>query len=113
VEPDSGIQRYIVHGWSDFDEKIKRYSCRPLHVCLFSGCAVCGQGIVLWHHVKKPRLIIIGLCLASQSLCTKPVVVDGAQLTTLVEFTVDAELYVDEIVYLSDTAHVLLLFHSQ
>jgi hypothetical protein len=29
-----------------------------------------------------------------------------------VEFTIDAELYVDEIVYWSDTAHVLLLFHS-
>ncbi len=57
--------------------------------------------------MKKPRLIIIGLCLASHSLCTKPVVVDGAQLTTLVEFTIDAELYVNEIVYRSDTAHVL------
>ena len=57
--------------------------------------------------MKKPRLIIIGLCLASQSLCTKPVVVDGAQLTTLVEFTIDAELYVDEILYCSDVAHVL------
>ncbi len=57
--------------------------------------------------MKKPRLIIIGLCLASQSLCTKPVVVDGAQLTTLVEFTIDAELYVDDIVYWIDTAHVL------
>ncbi len=54
---------------------------------------------VLRRHVKKPRLIIIGLCLASQSLCTKPVVVDGAQLTTLVEFTIDTELYVDEILY--------------
>jgi hypothetical protein len=62
--------------------------------------------------LKKPQLIIIGRCLASQSLCTKPVVVDGAQLTTLVEFTFDAELYVDEIVYYSDAAHVLLLFHS-
>ncbi len=57
--------------------------------------------------MQKPRLIIIGLCLASQSLCTKPVVVDGAQLTTLVEFTIDSELYVDEIVYWIDTAHVL------
>ncbi len=62
--------------------------------------------------MKKLRLIIIGLCLASQSLCTKPVVVDGAQLTTLVEFTIDAELYVDEILYWSNAAHVLLLFHS-
>ncbi len=64
------------------------------------------------HHAKKPRLIVFGLCLASQSLCTKPVVVDGAQLTTLVEFTIDAELYVDEIVYWRDTAHILGLFHS-
>ncbi len=62
--------------------------------------------------MKKPRLIIIGRCLASQSLCTKPVVVDGAQLTTLVEYTIDAKLYVDEIVYWSDSAHVLGLFHS-
>ncbi len=61
-------------------------------------------------HGKKPRWIIVGFCLASQSLCTKPVVVDGAQLTTLVEFTIDAELYVDEIVYCSDAAHVLGLF---
>ncbi len=57
--------------------------------------------------MKKPRLIIIGLCLASQSLCTKPVVVDGAHLTTLVEFTIHAELYVDEIIYWSDSTHVL------
>ena len=57
--------------------------------------------------MKKLQLIIVGLCRASQSLCAKPVVVDGTQLTTLVEFTIDAELYVNEIVYRSDTAHVL------
>ncbi len=63
--------------------------------------------------MKKLQLIIIGRCLASQSLCTKPVVVDGTQLTTLVEFTIDAELYVDEMVYWIDSAHVLCPFYSQ
>ncbi len=56
--------------------------------------------------MKKPRLIIIGLCLASQSLCTQPVVVDGAQLTWW-SSPLTPELYVDEIVYFSDSAHVL------